>query len=79
VDWRGAKTANGSIIPASSISKLPHVFGTTLDFDWTVDTRNASSPKTTPAAPSPRETWSEGCYTQVSIPVEALRSRRPKP
>ena len=70
IDWSGA-----TALKASDISELPRVFGTTLDWDWTEDTRNASSPKNAPPPKSPREVWSEGCYAEVSISAEALRSR----
>ena len=56
-------------------AKLPKFFGTTLDWDWTADTRDTSSKNVTSVPESPREIWSEGCYAEVSIPVEALRSR----
>lgn len=76
VDWSGARSPRGNrtALAASDVSKLPRVFGTALDWDWTEDTRNATS-TSVPAPMSPREIWREGCYAEVSFPVEALRSR----
>ena len=49
----------------SSVPKLPSMFGQTLE--W----------KAAEGESSARRSWSEGCYVQVSIPLEALRSRPP--
>lgn len=75
IQWHGARSKNGTMVSDAMAATLPKVFGSTLDWDLTAVQRGSSSANVFDANTS-HDTWSEGCYAEVSMPVGELRSRR---